>query len=102
MGKKNGQREETALTKILDLEKQLDAKQQLELEVEQLKGELEVMNQMGEEDLQLKKKLEKMTEELEEKRDELEGLTDFNTALVVKERQTNDELQGARKALITV
>ncbi|XP_073105568.1 factor of DNA methylation 5-like [Elaeis guineensis] len=92
---------ETALIKILDLEKQLDAKQQLELEVEQLKGKLEVMSQMGEEDLQLKKKLEKMTEELDEKRDELEGLTDVSTALAVKERQTNDELQRARKALIT-
>ncbi|KAG1366382.1 putative factor of DNA methylation 5 [Cocos nucifera] len=91
---KEKREKEAALIKILDLEKQLDAKQQLELEVEQLKGKLAVMNQMGEEDLPLKMKLEKMTEELEEK-------SDVNTALLAKERQTNDELQRARKALIT-
>lgn len=92
---------EAALNKILYLEKQLDAKQKLELEIQQLKGKLNVMKYMGgEEDSGVKKKMEEMSEELQEKIEEMEGLEALNQTLVVKERMSNDELQDARKELI--
>ncbi|KAF8396789.1 hypothetical protein HHK36_018422 [Tetracentron sinense] len=88
--------------RIIQLEKQLDAKQALELEIERLKGTLNVMKHMGgDEDLEVKKKMEEMSEELKDKEGELEGLEDLNQALIVKERKSNDELQDARKELIT-
>lgn len=92
---------EAALNKILYLEKQLDAKQKLELEIQQLKGKLNVMKYMGgEDDSGVKKKMEEMSEELQEKIEEMEGLEALNQTLVVKERMSNDELQDARKELI--
>ncbi|KAJ6799933.1 factor of DNA methylation 5-like [Iris pallida] len=93
---------EDALKKILQLEKQLDAKQKLELEIQQLTGKLNVMKHMGgEEDSGLKKKMDEMGEELKDKIGEMEHLEALNQALVVKERKSNDELQDARKELIT-
>lgn len=92
---------EVALNKILNLEKQLDAKQKLELEIQQLKGKLNVMKYMGgEDDTGVKKKMEEMSEELQDKIEEMEGLEALNQTLVVKERMSNDELQDARKELI--
>ncbi|XP_058109635.1 factor of DNA methylation 1-like isoform X2 [Magnolia sinica] len=91
---------EAALSKILYLEKQLDAKQALELEIEQMKGKLQVMRHMGDDDSN-QKKVEEMSEELKEKEEEMEGLEQLNQALIVKERRSNDELQEARKELIT-
>ncbi|XP_020274806.1 factor of DNA methylation 5-like [Asparagus officinalis] len=94
---------EAALNKILHLEKQLDAKQKLELEIQQLKGKLNVMKYMGgEDDTGVKKKMEEMSEELQDKIEEMEGLEALNQTLVVKERMSNDELQDARKELMTV
>lgn len=93
--------QEAALKKILQLEKQLDAKQKLELEIQQLKGKLQVMKHMGgEDDSVVKKKMEEMSEELKEKIEEMEDLEALNQALVVKERMSNDELQEARNELI--
>lgn len=93
---------EDALKKILQLEKQLDAKQKLELEIQQLTGNLNVIKHMGgEEDSGLKKKMDEMGEELKDKIGEMEHLEALNQALVVKERKSNDELQDARKELIT-
>ncbi|XP_072952613.1 factor of DNA methylation 5-like isoform X2 [Typha angustifolia] len=93
---------EAALKKILQLEKQLDAKQKLELEIEQLKGKLLVMKHMGgEEDSTVKKKMDEMSEQLKEKIEEMEDMEALNQTLVVKERKSNDELQEARKELIT-
>ncbi|KAJ0979515.1 hypothetical protein J5N97_014989 [Dioscorea zingiberensis] len=92
---------EAALQKILHLERQLDAKQKLELEIQQLKGKLQVMKHMGgEEDSGVKKKIEELTDELNEKMEEMDGLEDLNSTLVIKERMSNDELQQARSALI--
>lgn len=92
---------ETALNKILYLEKQLDAKQKLELEIQQLKGKMNVMKYMGgEDDSGVKKKMEEMSEELQDKIEEMDSLEALNQTLVVKERMSNDELQDARKELI--
>lgn len=94
---------EAALKKILQLEKQLDAKQKLELEIQQLKGKLEVMKHMGgEEDSAVKKKIDEMSEQLKDKIEEMEDMEALNQTLVIKERKSNDELQEARKELIMV
>ncbi|GAB2269536.1 hypothetical protein Dimus_004456 [Dionaea muscipula] len=92
---------EEALKKVLQLEKQLDAKQKLEMEIEELKGKLEVMKHLGDDDdAAVKKKMEEMTKELEEKVDDLQDMEELNQTLITKERRSNDELQEARKELI--
>ncbi|KAL5991911.1 hypothetical protein ACLOJK_012823 [Asimina triloba] len=91
---------EAAFSKILQLEKKLDAKQALELEIEQLKGKIQVMRHMGSDDDPNRKKMDQLSEELKEKEEEMEGMEELNRALVIKERQSNDELQEARKELI--
>lgn len=100
----NMQREkQAALEKILKLQQQLDAKQKLELDIQQLQGKLEVMKHMpGVEDSESKRKMKELSEELQEKYDEMEAMESLNQTLVTKERQSNDELQNARKELITV
>ncbi|XP_020541399.1 factor of DNA methylation 4 isoform X2 [Jatropha curcas] len=88
--------------KIIELEKKLDAKQALELEIEQMKGTLQVMKHMGEdEDMEVKKKMDVIREELKEKEEELDAMETLNQTLIVKERMNNDELQDARKELMT-
>ncbi|XWS11715.1 hypothetical protein CRYUN_Cryun37aG0023100 [Craigia yunnanensis] len=91
---------EEALKKILQLEKQLDVKQKLEMEIEDLKGKLQVMKHLGQDDAAVQKKMEEMNNELKEKIDDLQDLESTNQALIYKERQSNDELQEARKVLI--
>ncbi|KAG8368247.1 hypothetical protein BUALT_Bualt15G0025500 [Buddleja alternifolia] len=88
--------------RAIDLEKKLDAEQALVLEIQRLKGNLQVVKHMGGDDAdeEVKKKLCSIRGELEEKEEELEGLLALNQALVVKERRSNDELQDARKELI--
>ncbi|KAJ0986544.1 hypothetical protein J5N97_004900 [Dioscorea zingiberensis] len=78
-----------ALAKILQLEKQIDQKQQLELEIEQLKGKFRVMKHLVEED-DLDRNL----------KDEMEYLENLNEVLFYKERESNYELQAARKEFI--
>ncbi|XP_027907732.1 factor of DNA methylation 1-like isoform X1 [Vigna unguiculata] len=92
---------EEAYNKILLLEKQLDAKQKLEMEIEELKGKLQVMKHLGDEDdTAVQKKIKEMNDELQEKIENLECVESMNQTLIVKERQSNDELQEARKELI--
>jgi len=100
----NYQREkEEALNKILQLEKQLDAKQKIEMEIEELKGKLQVMKHLGDQDDEaIKKKMEEMSTELADKIESLEDMESMNQTLITKERQSNDELQEARKELINV
>ncbi|XP_059642814.1 protein INVOLVED IN DE NOVO 2-like [Cornus florida] len=89
--------------RIIDLEKKLDAKQALELEIEQMRGALQVMKHIGEGeegDTAVKKKMDVIQEDLKEKEEELENLEALSQALIVKERKSNDELQEARKELI--
>jgi len=98
------QEKEDALKKLYDLEMQLASKQKLELDIEQLKGNLEVMSHMrdeSEDDTNLKK-LGELRKELEEKKDEMEGIDSLNQTLIIKERRTNDELEEAKKELIIV
>lgn len=89
--------------KIIELEKDLDAKQALELEIKRMKGALDVMNHMkGDEDMEMKKKIDEVEEDLKEKEEELDHIDSLNQTLIVKDRRTNDELQDARKELINV
>lgn len=95
------QREKEELhKKIILLEKQLDAKQAVELEIERLKGQLNVMKHIGGDDLEVIKKVEDIHKTLREKEEELDDLESLNQTLVVQERKSNDELQDARKELI--
>lgn len=92
-----------ALKKILLLEQQLDAKQKLELEIQQLKGKLKVMEHMpGDEDSASKNKINELSEALQEKIDELDGMESLNQTLVIKESKSNIELQEARNELENV
>lgn len=86
--------------KIILLEKQLDAKQAVELEIERLKGQLNVMKHIGDDDLEVLKKVEDIHKNLREKEEELDDLESLNQTLVVQERKSNDELQDARKELV--
>lgn len=102
--KLNSQREKERLhMQIIELEKKLDAKQALELEIQRLRGAVQVMKHIGNDgDEEAEEKLGAIQDELKEKEEELEGLEALNQALIVKERKTNDELQDARKELINV
>ncbi|CAA2970682.1 INVOLVED IN DE NOVO 2 [Olea europaea subsp. europaea] len=89
--------------KIIQLEKQLDAKQAVELEIEQLRGKLNVMRHMEDEDegdLEVLEKVDSLLKSLREKEGELEDVLALNQTLVVQERNSNDELQDARKELV--
>ncbi|CAM0881840.1 unnamed protein product [Alopecurus aequalis] len=91
---------QNALNKILKLEKQLEAKQMLELEIQQLKGKLEVMKYMpGHEDSESKNKINELSEELQEKIDELDSMESLNQTLIIKESKSTIEMQEARKEL---
>lgn len=87
--------------RIIELQKKLDDKQRLELDIERMRGAVEVMRPISDGgDVEAKKKMESLEETLKEKEEDLESLEDLNQALIVKERKTNDELQDARKELI--
>ncbi|KAA8543870.1 hypothetical protein F0562_021953 [Nyssa sinensis] len=89
--------------RIIELEKKLDAKQALELEIERMRGAIQVMKHMGEDgDMEVKRKMESIQKDLKEKEEDLDGLEALNQALIVKERKSNDELQEARKELINI
>ncbi|GAV70289.1 XH domain-containing protein [Cephalotus follicularis] len=87
--------------RIIKLEMQLDAKQALELEIEQMRGTLNVMKHMGDDgDSEVLIKVEKVLEDMREKEEELEDLESLNQTLLVRELKRNDELVDARKELI--
>jgi hypothetical protein len=94
---------QAALNKILKLEQELEAKQTLELEIQQLKGKLEVMKHMpGHEDSDSTNKINKLSEVLQDKMDELDDMESLNQTLVIKESKSSTELQEARKELENV
>ncbi|XP_059303524.1 factor of DNA methylation 1-like [Lycium ferocissimum] len=91
---------EEALKKILELERDIDAKQKLEMEIAELKGKLEVMKHLGgNDDAAVQNKIKEMNEELKDKMEEMDGMESLNQTLLAKERQSNDELQDARSTL---
>ncbi|CAH2067945.1 unnamed protein product [Thlaspi arvense] len=95
-------KKEETLNKILQLEKELNSKQKLQMEIQELKGKLQVMRRVEDEDDEdIKKEMKDMNEKLEEKCSELEDLEDTNSALMIKQRQGNDEIQEAREELLT-
>ncbi|KVI06947.1 putative domain XH [Cynara cardunculus var. scolymus] len=71
--------------KIILLEKQLDAKQAAVLEIERLRGQLNVMKHMGDDDKEVLKKVEDIHKNLREKEEELEDLESLNQTLGLKE-----------------
>ncbi|MFS7907116.1 putative XS domain-containing protein [Helianthus anomalus] len=90
-----------ALKKVVELERQLAAKQQLEMEIAGLKGKVKVLKHLGDEDnTAVLEQVKKMNDELEAKMEEMGDLEDMNQTLVVKEHESNNELQDPRKDLI--
>ncbi|KAF5954201.1 hypothetical protein HYC85_007057 [Camellia sinensis] len=86
---------EKLYTRITELEKKLDAKQALELEVECMRGALQgIVRNMGED-----REKDVVQLELKQKEQELEDLRTLNQALINKESEINAELQAARKVL---
>lgn len=80
----------------------MDAKHALELEIENLKGQLAVMKHIKEDDLEVLKKVEDIHKNLRDKKEEFEDLESLTRDLVVHQRKSNDELQDARKEVINV
>ena len=72
--------------RIIELEANLDQKQALQLQIERLRGSIEVMRLMNEEgDVEAKKKLQSIQEEIKESEEELDSLETLNQALIIKE-----------------
>ncbi|XP_056167252.1 factor of DNA methylation 1-like [Syzygium oleosum] len=92
---------EEALSKILELEEQLDGKHKLEIGIEELKGIVEIMKHLEDQDDEaVEEKMMEINDELKEREEKLTNLEDLNSALISEERQSNEELQEARKDLI--
>ncbi|KAJ1396780.1 putative domain XH [Sesbania bispinosa] len=83
--------------RIVQLEKQLKSKQKLESENQKLKGKLDVMKHMEDEFLKMVGTLHM---NITEKEQLLKESEDFNQSLINKERESNVELQKARKRMI--
>ncbi|KAL4571065.1 hypothetical protein LXL04_017815 [Taraxacum kok-saghyz] len=86
--------------KIMELQRKVDGKQRLELEIKQTKATMEVMKYISAEDLEAKKTSESIQQDLQEKEKELESLEDFHQALTLNQRLSNEELQDARQEII--
>ncbi|KAJ1396787.1 Zinc finger-XS domain [Sesbania bispinosa] len=89
--------------KIIQLEKQLDMKQKLELEIQQLKGSISVFKHIEDDEdagIGVLKKVDALQKDLREKEQSLQDLDALNQTLIVKEHKSNEELQEARKELI--
>lgn len=86
------------------MQKELDAKQKLELEIEKLKGQMEVRRHMGggDDEPSEQEKMERLKEELQDKIDDLEVIESLNKGLLERESKAKDEVQEARKELIQV
>jgi len=92
-----------ALRVLTYLERQLDSKHELELEREQLNGELEVRKHMGaEEDTKLQEQLDKMRKKLVEIDEEIEYAKDTNQTCFDNERMASEDLEEAKKEMIRV
>uniref|UniRef100_A0A7N0V370 Uncharacterized protein n=1 Tax=Kalanchoe fedtschenkoi TaxID=63787 RepID=A0A7N0V370_KALFE len=87
--------------RIIQLERQINAKHDLEIEIARLKGKLNVDRELATDgDIEKIKKVEQMMQELRDKEEDLEHVESLTQDLIVKERKSNDEVQDARKELI--
>ncbi|KHM99086.1 hypothetical protein glysoja_050156 [Glycine soja] len=87
--------------KIIQLQKQVDMKQELELEIQQLKGSLTVLKHMEDDkDAEILNKVDTLQKNLRDKEQSLQDLDALNQTLIIKKRESNDELQEARQALV--
>ncbi|KAF5954202.1 hypothetical protein HYC85_007058 [Camellia sinensis] len=96
-------KEEKFHRRIGELQKKLDAKQELELEAERMRGAVEViMRKMSDDgDLEeLKDKMDEIKKQLNEKEQYIEDQDSLLEALIIKEHKCNDELREVRKELI--
>lgn len=87
--------------RIMEMEAKLNEKQELELEIEKLKGTTNVMKHMvgSEGDADIVEKMARTQIELEARET---ALHNNMSSLAQKERVTNDEYQDARKEMIQV
>lgn len=87
--------------KIMEMEAKLNETQELELEIEKLKGSTNVMKHMAgsDGDAEFMEKMIKTQMELEARET---ALHDKIMAVTQKERMANDEYQEARKEMIQV
>lgn len=83
--------------KIIELEKRLDTRQALKLEIEGLKASLEVMK-----DDDAKKEMERIQQLFDEKEEEEKCLENIIQNLTCRVRRTDDEVQDARTELVEV
>ncbi|XAR60598.1 hypothetical protein NMG60_11034037 [Bertholletia excelsa] len=87
--------------RIIELQKKLDAKQALELEVERLRGNLQVLSYIGEDgDMELQIKMNEIKEQLKDKEEDLNYLESMHQALKIQEQESNSVLQECRQELI--
>ncbi|KAF6171273.1 hypothetical protein GIB67_036941 [Kingdonia uniflora] len=94
---------EIALKKIVQLDKEVDAKQKFWLEIQGLMNKLKMIKPMGsEDDKGLELKMIEMNRELIEKEEEISDCQLMYQSLVIQNRQINDELHEARKELISM
>uniref|UniRef100_A0A8R7R4U3 XS domain-containing protein n=1 Tax=Triticum urartu TaxID=4572 RepID=A0A8R7R4U3_TRIUA len=84
---------EVALIETLQLEKQLDEKRRLELDIQQLRGKLGVVKHMDGEGVDVKKRSEELNKDPQDRIDAAEDLEELNQAPTIKERMTNDEIK---------
>ncbi|KAL4571060.1 hypothetical protein LXL04_017810 [Taraxacum kok-saghyz] len=84
-----------------ELQKKLDDKQKWEQEIHQMKEDIGAMKNLTDENAESKKKIESVLKQLEEKTSDLEHSEALIQTLIVKDRTSNDELQDARKELIS-
>ncbi|CAH8306307.1 unnamed protein product [Eruca vesicaria subsp. sativa] len=83
--------------KIMEMEAKLNETQELELEIEKLKGNTNVMKHMADGDADLMEKMAKTQIELDARE---AALHDKIMSQTQKERMANDEFQEARKEMI--
>ncbi|XP_056168940.1 protein INVOLVED IN DE NOVO 2-like isoform X2 [Syzygium oleosum] len=81
----------------IHLEGQVDENRALKQEIERLRGEIDVMKH---DEAELLKRMGAMLGDFKEMEETLQNTEELNTALIYKERRSNDELQEARKHLI--
>ncbi|KAJ3669236.1 hypothetical protein LUZ60_011186 [Juncus effusus] len=91
---------EKAVKKILELERKLEAKHSLQLEIHRINAQLERDKELESIEPEERERMERMREELREKLEEMEEIDTLNQTLIVKEKRSNEELEDARDVII--